>query len=585
MDVLCIAAMRFFACGSFVSFVIVAASAVACGNDSSTGFVADGGSGGENDASPTNGDGATSSSDDGGSANDASSGNADATFDAGPVIAPYACPASSPEVVFVTENAPPAQVAPWQHVTASVTFANCGTMTWSSSAATGPVRLGPSTPHDSAMWTPSRIGLPVDVPPNNAVTITIPIHAPPLTGSHAFAYELVREGVAWLGSASPMHTIDVETAAASPVAICTGVNADPTGAADATSALQTCITNTASGGTLSLPPGIYRVSGIVTIDKPMTLTSTGAAGAAVSCLDYATAPCAVLRADDTTLPSGAGTRGFLRLGTLATATSNVTLDHVVVDGNRGARLASTAAKNCAAGQNGDGINIGASCASCAFKGSVSARAVCGSGLEWDGDGLVVTDSDFFGNGDHATQNMWSDGLTIHKSDNSSVTMSRFVDNSDVGFISGGGLNATYTGNVAQQLTQSSFAAIMLDNFNNAALGDFTGATLSGNTVYCPAVCHFGIELGPHPWYASPNIKGASVTNNSVVGANIEINAQGAGTMAAPVVISGNTLGATPASASFQCGTVNGLSPLNVSADSIVDLKGGAATGAISVPCP
>lgn len=206
-------------------------------------------------------------------------------------------------------------------------------------------------------------------------------------------------------------------------------------------------------------------------------------------------------------------------------------------------------------------------------------------MEWDGDGIHVTDSVFLGNGDHATQNMWSDGLTIHKSDGAVVDHSSFIDDSDVGFISGGGKNASYTQNVAEQLSQTSFAAMMLDNFDNAALGDHTGAVLSDNLVACPAGCHFGIELGPHPWYPSPNILGGTVSGNTVVGANIEINAQGAGTVGAPTVVTNNTLGATPASAAFTCGTVSGLSPLNVSSESVVDLKGGSATGSISVPCP
>ncbi len=69
-------------------------------------------------------------------------------------------------------------------------------------------------------------------------------------------------------------------------------------------------------------------------------------------------------------------------------------------------------------------------------------------------------------------------------------------------ISGGVTNAHYTNNYTAQVNQASFAALMVDHFNSAALGDFTGATLSGNTVVCSAPCHFGIELGPHPWYAS-----------------------------------------------------------------------------------
>ena len=517
---------------------------------------------------------------------DAAAGDT-STEDAAPPVAPFACPAGSPEAVFVTETAPPATVTPWSRPFASVVFANCGTTTWTVAAPNAPsgVKLGPAAPHDAETWTPSRIALPAEVPPGHAVTIVVPIHVGPLTGAHAYAYELVREGVAWLGQPSPTHTIDVQAEAAAKVALCAGVLGDPTGKDDARLAIQTCIDATPVAGTLALPAGIYRLSGAVAITKPMTVTTAGASGNAASCLADDAPRCAVLRADATLLPSASGNRGFVRMGLAGAAVSSVTLDHVVVDGNRAARLGSPAATACASGNNGEGINIGASCANCSFVGSASARALCGSGLEWDGDGLTVKNSVFLGNGDHATQNMWSDGLTIHKSDGALVDGCRFIDNTDVGFISGGGTNAHYTGNVALQLEQASFAAMMLDNFNNGALGKFGGTVMSGNTVVCAAPCHFGIELGPHPWYASPNIEGGVVSGNVVRGAYIGINAQGAGTAASPTVITGNDLGPTPASATFQCGTVSGLSSLNVSAESVVDLKGGTAAGSISVPCP
>ncbi len=76
-----------------------------------------------------------------------------------------------------------------------------------------------------------------------------------------------------------------------------------------------------------------------------------------------------------------------------------------------------------------------------------------------------------------------------------------------------------------------------------------------------------------------------MTGNTVVGGNIEINAQGAGTVALPTIISGNNLGPTAPSTTFLCGTVSGTSALNVSPKSHVDLQGGSATGSISPPCP
>jgi hypothetical protein len=502
-------------------------------------------------------------------------------------ISAYTCPPSSPEAVFVGETMPPSTVPAWSRPFASVAYANCGTTTWTVAAANAPtgVKLGPAAPHDAETWTPSRIALPADVPPGHSVSIVVPMHVPPLTGLHDYAFELVREGVAWLGQPSPTHILDIEAPAAAAVPLCAGVTGDPSGGDDARAGLQACLDATPAGGTLALPAGIFRLSGAISITKPMTLTTAGATASPASCLAYDAPRCAVFRADATVLPSAASTRGFVRMGLGSAPVSSVTLDHVVVDGNRGARITSPAATACAAGNNGDGINIGAACTGCTVTGSASARALCGSGLEWDGDGVTVKNSVFVGNGDHDTQNMWSDGLTIHKSDGAVVDGCRFIDNSDVGFISGGGTNAKYTGNVALQLVQASFAAMMLDNFGNGALGKFGGTVMSGNTVICAAPCHFGIELGPHPWYASPNIEGGTVTGNVVRGAYVGINAQGAGTIASPTVITGNDLGPTPTSATFQCGTVSGLTSLNVSAESVVDLKGGAATGSISVPCP
>jgi hypothetical protein len=502
-------------------------------------------------------------------------------------IAPYSCAPGSPETVFVSEVAPVATLSAWERPFASVTFANCGSGTWAKAdtGATTGVKLGPSTPHDTDFWTPPRIALPGDVAPGNQVTIVVPIHAKPLTGTHPYSYELLNEGVAWLGQASPLHAVEIDATASPMIALCPGNMADPSGVTDASKALQACIDAVPAGGTLALPPGIFRVSTVVTIQKPMTLTTTGAMGAAVSCLDYNAPKCAVLRAAADTQPSQQGTRGFLRLGPLATQASNIVLDHILVDGNREARLGSPAATQCAMGNNGDGISIGANCKDCKVLGVASARALCGSGLEWDGDGITVKNSSFFANGDHNTQNMWSDGLTIHKSDGAVVEGCSFIDNSDVGFISGGGLNAVYQQNYAGQFNQSSFAALMLDNFNSPALGDFTGAVLQNNTVVCATPCHFGIEVGPHPWYPSPNIIGGAVTGNTVMGAYIEINAQGAGTAQSPTVIANNIVGPVPAGAPFNCGTVNGLTPFNVSPESYVDLMGGVATGSISVPCP
>ncbi len=54
----------------------------------------------------------------------------------------------------------------------------------------------------------------------------------------------------------------------------------------------------------------------------------------------------------------------------------------------------------------------------------------------------VVNSAFLNNGDHFTQNMWSDGLTINSGPAAQVTGNFFVDNSDINLILGSGANAT-----------------------------------------------------------------------------------------------------------------------------------------------
>jgi hypothetical protein len=243
----------------------------------------------------------------------------------------------------------------------------------------------------------------------------------------------------------------------------------------------------------------------------------------------------------------------------------------VIDGNRDARLASPAAATCAAGTNGAGFNAHSdNCAGCSMRRGMSARALCGTGWEWTGDKATIEGNVFYRNGDHTKKNMWSDGLTLLSSNGAVVRGNSFVDNSDVDFISGGAAGGTFESNSVLHVLQSSFAGLMLDNFGGATSGDFAGAVVKGNWINCQSqLCDFGIELGPHPWYLSANIKGGSVTGNSVSGARIQINAEGAGTVAQPIAVSGNALGPSPASAVFGCGQSRSATAFNVSPDSFV----------------
>ena len=43
---------------------------------------------------------------------------------------------------------------------------------------------------------------------------------------------------------------------------------------------------------------------------------------------------------------------------------------------------------------------------------------------------------------------------------------------------------------------------MMDNFNQPGLANFSGALVTNNTIDCGTRCHYGIEVGPRPWYTA-----------------------------------------------------------------------------------
>jgi hypothetical protein len=83
-------------------------------------------------------------------------------------------------------------------------------------------------------------------------------------------------------------------------------------------------------------------------------------------------------------------------------------------------------------------------------------------------------------------------------------------------------------------------------------GVYTGMFMSGNSVECNDRCHYGIELGPHAWYQSPNIIGGTVTGNTVSGASMLINVDGGGTAAQPISVYGNSYGAFTPNVEYLC---------------------------------
>lgn len=467
---------------------------------------------------------------------------------------------------FVSQSVP-ASLSTGEARQVSVTMKNTGTATWTAAAG---YKLGSQNPENNAIWRFGRVDLaPSDaIAPGQQKTFTFGITAPATAGTYNFQWRMLRENVQWFGDFTPNVAIQV----AQVVTLCSGVQVPLDGTTDAAPKIQQCINARPSGGTLELPAGTYTIASQIVIGKPFTLRTAGTAGVNANC-EAAGVGCAVLKARADLFVFG----GLIDVQN----TSNVTLDHLVIDGNRAARQGSAADTQCipdATHSNRYGYNLRfAGCTSCTFKHSVSRNTLCGSALEWVGADATITDNVFRANGQNSLPGRWSDGLTLLAGDGADVLNNLFVDNSDIALILGGGRNAMVMNNAIRQVTQLAFGGLMLDNFNGTSSGDFTGAIVTGNSIDCGAsrLCDLGINLGPHAWYLSANIQGGSVFNNTVINARQGINVDGAGTVANPLVLYSNAVSGSPASAVVSCNpNPRPTSNLNIYApDSVVNRNG------------
>lgn len=327
------------------------------------------------------------------------------------------------------------------------------------------------------------------------------------------------------------------------------------------------------GSTIDIPAGTFLIDRQIAIRKPLTLRTAPPRTGSLDCR-AAPATCATLVA----APAFADQGGLLVLA----STSDVSLLHIAIDGNRLARMRSDSAADCYAGRNGAGFNARAlDCLRCMLDDVVSMNALCGTGFEWTGAAAVIQRSTFRDNGDGAIRRMWADGLTLLYAPYSRVTDNLFLDNSDVGVIVGHGAYSFLARNRIVQRRQHAFAGLMLDNFNSGDLairGDFTGATITANEVDCGLhMCGFGIELGPHPWYNSPNIAGGEVTGNRIVGAGVGINIDGAGRRDAPIAVYANTVLMVEEEVAFRlCGQTFETSAIDIAKDAVVNRRGDTA---------
>jgi parallel beta-helix repeat protein len=333
------------------------------------------------------------------------------------------------------------------------------------------------------------------------------------------------------------------------------VMADTSGVTSASAAIQSCIDQTASGGTYELPVGKYLITSQIVLSKPITLRTQGTASSTVTCQGGVS--CATLFAD----PNFYSSNGMLTFGIFSAPVNGVTIDHIILDGNRAGRLNSSAYAACTSNTNYYGFNANGAGDSFTLQYSVSTNALCGTAFGYAGNSAVIKNNVFSKNGDNSIIGAWSDGLTIGRTTGSTIINNQAIDNSDVGIIIGGAKNSTIQNNQVVQTNMRTFAGLMLNTMGGHAAdsGNFTGSTISGNTINCAAnKCHIAFNIGDHAWDPSSTqapILGGTVANNTIVGGVLGLNIDGAGTAAAPMVLSGNTVGdkLSPSTPAVSCG--------------------------------
>ena len=115
-------------------------------------------------------------------------------------------PAYIDDAVAVLRTPPPLQMTPGQQAGVTVDVTNRGSTRWT--AADG-YRLGSQAPQDNLIWGLGRVELPRSVDPDETVSFNFDITAPARDDGYAFSWRMLREGVRWFGTTTPMLRIAV----------------------------------------------------------------------------------------------------------------------------------------------------------------------------------------------------------------------------------------------------------------------------------------------------------------------------------------------------------------------------------------
>ncbi len=338
---------------------------------------------------------------------------------------------------------------------------------------------------------------------------------------------------------------------------------------DAGIAINTCLQRT---NKIILRPGRYYVGTRIDFSgtSNVVLTTLGRNTSDPACQDSRT--CAELFAKDDF------TDGPLLRSNNA---QFLTLDHVILNGNKVYRLAKHGTSVTKWGNPNSFNSQIHNCNNCQFIGLTVQQTVRGTGMEFSGENALFDRVLFRDNGrsllihPNTNDQPWADGLTVHSGPGLTIINSEFSDNSDVGLIIGNAPRAQIRNNKIINSYNFAFAGLMLDNFNGTTGGDFAGTLVLNNTVDCGplAFCGLGLDIGPWLWYQPQGrlVNGGTVSANRIRNARIGISIYGAqGTQISNNQISSSfnwslSNGSCRGSAIDQFSSVNGMtnSSLNI----------------------
>ena len=347
----------------------------------------------------------------------------------------------------------------------------------------------------------------------------------------------------------------VAASCARPASACPALTPFANSSQDASAALLDCVEATPEGGRLDLPAATFVIRRQVRITRPITIATAGISDSAPGCARLGEGRCATVRVDlDPALNPN--------IMPIETVADGISLTHLVIEGTDNPQVRA----DCGQADRrplGGGLRV--------WKSNFTARKStfrnfsCYTTMEIlaGATSLTIEDNHVGPNGDHRPGEIWSDGITIHDSEDSVIRRNFFIDNTDVQLILGGCRRCRIEDNEFRHsgaFERASFAALMLQAFPSTT-GDYSGAIVTGNRIDCgPARrCGFGIMVGANPWKAGENPRypgamfGGTITGNSIANALIGINID---SPTGPVEIHGNQVRSSGGTHGSDCGPRN-----------------------------